>query len=76
MFQTAIHSKQRNNMFGLEFTEQASANNWATRTVDNFKTIVLPKTFEELQQVPLDRSLNFLMSMDKILVPRKFQFCV
>ena len=48
-------------LFGLEFTENASANNWASRTVENFTTIILLKSFEELQQVPLDRPYNFLM---------------
>ena len=48
-------------LFGLEFTENASASNWASRSVENFKTIVLQKSFEELQKVPLNKPYNFLM---------------
>ena len=53
------------NLFGLVFTESASAHNWASRTVENFKTCVAPQKFDELLQVPFDRIYNFLMSMDK-----------
>ena len=58
-------------LFGLEFTENASAGNWASRSVENFKTIVLPKNFEELQNVPLDKPYNFLMSLDKSSIDKE-----
>ena len=34
-------------------------------SVNNWESIVLPQTFEELEQVPLNRPYNFLMSLDK-----------
>ena len=52
-------------LFGLEFTESPSALNWTERSVSNWKGIVLPETFEELERIPLDKPYNFLMSMDK-----------
>ena len=58
-------------LFELEFTENASAGNWTSRSVENFKTIVLPKNFEELQNVPLDKPYNFLMSLDTSSIDKK-----
>ena len=52
-------------LFGLKFTDSPSATNWASRTIQNYPTISLPDTFEELLKVPLDRPYNFLMSLDK-----------
>ena len=33
--------------------------------MENFKIIVLPKSFEEVQKVPLNKPYNFLTSLDK-----------
>ena len=33
--------------------------------MDTWEGVVLPKTFEELEQIPLNRTYNFLMSLDK-----------
>ena len=52
-------------MFGLKFTEAPSASNWTERSVDNWESIVLPKTFEELEQIPLGQHYNFRMSLDR-----------
>ena len=52
-------------LFGLNFTDSPSAANWAWRCIQNYPTIPLPETFEELLKVPLDRPCNFLMSLDK-----------
>ena len=52
-------------LFGLQFTKSTSATNWITRSVENFATLPLPETFEELQKVPLNRSYYFLMCLDK-----------
>ena len=52
-------------LFGLDFTEAASAANWSGRTVQSYKAFALPETFEELQNIPLDKPYNFLMSLDK-----------
>ena len=52
-------------MFGLKFTEAPSASNWTERSVDNWVGILLPKTFEELEQIPLNQKYNFLMLLDK-----------
>ena len=52
-------------LFGLKFTEAPSASNWTERSVDNWAGVVLPKTFEELKQIPLDQTYNFLMCLDK-----------
>ena len=51
-------------LFGLKFTDLNSASEWALRSVENYITLGLPETFEDLQKVPLDRPYNFLMSMD------------
>jgi hypothetical protein len=48
-------------LFGLKFTEAPSASNWTERSVDNWVGILLPKTFEELEQIPLNQKYNFLM---------------
>ena len=52
-------------LFGLEFTESPSALNWTERSVNSWKGPVMPKTFDELDKIPLERSYNFLMSLDK-----------
>ena len=52
-------------LFGLDFTEAPSATNWSGRTVQSYKAFALPETFEELQNIPLDKPYNFLMSLDK-----------
>ena len=52
-------------LFGLHFTDSASATNWASRTIQNYPTIPLSATFEELLKVPMDKPYNFLMSLDK-----------
>ena len=52
-------------LFGLKFTDAPSASNWTVRSVESYDATVLPKTFEELEQIPLDRPYNFLMSLDK-----------
>ena len=70
-FDVVQNSKARYNqdksvrLFGLQFTELPSASDWTNRSVENFGTLALPSTFEELQKVPLDRHYNFLMSLDK-----------
>ena len=51
-------------LFGLKFTDSNSASEWALRSIDNYAMLNLPETFEELQKVPLERSYNFLMSLD------------
>ena len=56
---------QRGILFGLKFTEAPSASNWTERSVDNWVGILLPKTFEELEQIPLNQKYNFLMPLDK-----------
>ena len=52
-------------LFGLEFTESPSALNWTERSVNSWKGPVMPKTFAELDKIPLERPYNFLMSLDK-----------
>ena len=52
-------------LFGLKFTDSPSTVEWASRFVQNYVTLPLPTTFEELQKVPLGASYNFLMSLDK-----------
>ena len=52
-------------LFGLKYTDTNTASEWASRSVDNYTTLVLPGTFEELQLVPLAKAYNFLMSLDK-----------
>ena len=44
-----------------------------SRTVENYPTLALPKTFEELQQVPLDKTYNLLMSSDKTSIDKEIQ---
>jgi len=51
-------------LFGLKFTDSNSTSEWALRSIENYITLGLPETFEDLQKVPLDRPYNFLMSMD------------
>ena len=52
-------------LFGLKFTESPSASNWTNRSIETYDTLVFPATLEELEKIPLDRSYNFLMSLDK-----------
>ena len=52
-------------LFGLKYTDSSSAAEWSSRSVENYTTLSLPDTYEELQQVPLDRVYNFLMSLAK-----------
>ena len=60
-------------LFGLKFTNSNSASEWALRSVDNYITLSLPETFEELQKVPSDKSYNFLMSLDTESITKKLQ---
>ena len=60
-------------LYGLNFTDSTSAANWAGRSVENYATLTLPKIFEELQQIPLDRKYNFLMSFDKTSMDKEIQ---
>ena len=55
---------QRSVLFGLKYTEPSSASEWALRSVANYIPLGLPDTFEDRQKVPLDRTYNFLMSLD------------
>ena len=64
-FKTSLHDMPRGVLFGLKFTNSNSASEWALRSFENYSTLGLPETFEELQKVPLDRTYNFLMSLDK-----------
>ena len=59
--------------FGIKFSDDTSAANWASWTIENYPAFTLPKTFEELQQVPLDKTYNFLMSFDKTSIDKEFQ---
>ena len=51
-------------LFGLKYTDSSSASEWAFQYVDNYITLCLPETFEELQKVPLDRTYYFFLSLD------------
>ena len=52
-------------LFGLKYTDSTSASEWAIRSIENSVTLPLPETFEELQKIPLNKTYNFLMSLDK-----------
>ena len=52
-------------LFGIKFTDETSATNWASRSIDTYPTLALPETSEELQKNPVDKGYNFLMSLDK-----------
>ena len=52
-------------LFGLKFTESTSASEWASRSIENYVTLPLPETFEELKKIPLDKTYNFLMALEK-----------
>ena len=58
-------------LFGLEFTENASASNWGSRSVENLKTHILPKSFKELQKVLLNKTCNFLMALDESSIDKE-----
>ena len=60
-------------LFGLKSIDAPSASNWTERSVDNWEGIVLPKTFEELEQTPLNRTYNFLMSLDKESIDKEVE---
>ena len=45
-------------LFGLKYTDSTSASEWAIRSIENYVT--LPKTFEELQKIPLNKTYKFL----------------
>ena len=62
-------------MFGLKFTESTSASEWASRAIENYVTLRLPKTFEELKKIPLDKTYNFLMSLDRDSIKFKDWAC-
>ena len=47
-------------LFGQRFTEAPSASNWTNRSIKNYDALELPKTFEELNQIPMDRPYNSL----------------
>ena len=61
-------------LYGLVFTESPSALNWTERSESNWKGVTLPKTFEELEKIPLDKSYNFLMSLDKESIDKRLIF--
>ena len=52
-------------LFGLKVNEAPSASNWTVHSIENYDAMVLPKTFEELEKIPLDRPYNFVMLLDK-----------
>ena len=60
-------------LFGLKFTESPSIAEWAGRSIENYAAFELPKTFEELQNIPLDKHYNFLMSMDRNSINKEIQ---
>ena len=60
-------------LFGLNFTDSPSIANWTSRTIDNYPTLSLPQTFEELQSIPLDKKYNFLMSLDRASINKEIQ---
>ena len=77
LFDIVQNSKMRFNqckevlLFGLKFTEAPSASNWTIRSIENYDALVLPKTFEELDQIPLDRPYNFVMLLDKTSIDKE-----
>ena len=60
-------------LFRLEFSESPSALNWTERSESNWKGVILPKTFEELEKIPLDKTYNFLMSLDKESIDKEVE---
>ena len=48
-------------VFGLKITDANSASEWAARSVENYIATALAETFDELKEVPLDKTYNFLM---------------
>jgi hypothetical protein len=60
-------------LFGLKFNESPSIAEWAGRSIENYVAFELPKTFEELQNIPLDKHYNFLMSMDRKSINKEIQ---
>ena len=41
-------------LFRLELTESPSALNWTERSVSNWRGVVIPETFEEVESIPLE----------------------
>ena len=58
-------------LFGFKFSYSTSASEWAMRSVENYVTVPLPETFEELQKIPLDKTYNFLMFLDKTSIDKE-----
>ena len=46
---------------------------WTGRSIDSYPAFELPKTFEELQNIPLDKHYNFLMSLDRNSINKEIQ---
>ena len=61
-------------LYGLEFTESPSALNWTERSESNWKGVTLPKTFEELEKIPLDQTYIFLCLWTKNPLIKKLKF--
>ena len=60
-------------LFGLKFSEDTSAANWASRSMNSYPAIALPETFEELQKIPVDKVYNFLMSLDRVSIDKEIE---
>ena len=52
-------------------TESLSGASWSGRTVQNYKAFPSPETFVELQNIPLDKPYNFLMSLNKEFIEKE-----
>ena len=79
LFDIVLNSKLRFmqckevNLFGLKFTESTSASEWTSRSLENYVTLPLPNTFEELKNILLDKKYNFLMSLDRDSINKEIQ---
>ena len=60
-------------VFGIKFSDDSSAANWASRSMDTYPTIALPETFEELQKIPVNKIYNFLMSLDRTSIDKEIE---
>ena len=60
-------------LFGLKYTDSPSASNWAIWSVENYVTLPLPETFEEFQKIPLNKTYNFLKSLDKTSIDKEIE---
>ena len=58
-------------LFGLNFSDSTSASEWAMRSVENYVTVPLPETFEELQKIPSDKTYNFITSLDRTSIDKE-----